>query len=37
MIGLDDHLLDLVKQGVVSREEALAASQLPKDLEERLA
>jgi twitching motility protein PilT len=36
MIGLDDYLLDLVKQGVVSREEALAASQSPKDLEERL-
>ena len=37
MIGLDDYLLDLVKRDLVTREEALAASQLPKDLEERFA
>jgi twitching motility protein PilT len=36
MIALDDSLLELHKRGVITREAALAASQLPKDLEERL-
>jgi len=36
MITLDDHLLDLYKRGLVSREVALDAAQDDKDLETRL-
>ena len=36
MITLDDHLLDLVKRDLITREVALEASQDPKDLETRL-
>ena len=36
MIALDDHLLDLCKRGVITREVALDAAQAPADLEGRL-
>ena len=36
MITLDDSLLELFKKGVISREVALDASQLPADLEARM-
>jgi twitching motility protein PilT len=36
MVTLDDFLLDLVKQGAVSRETAVEAAQDPRDLETRL-
>jgi twitching motility protein PilT len=36
MITLDDSLLELFKKGVISREVALDASQLPTDLEARM-
>jgi len=36
MIGLDDSLLELVKRGVIEREQALGAAQDPRDLEARL-
>jgi twitching motility protein PilT len=36
MVTLDDHLLELVQKGVISRQEALDHSQEPKDLELRL-
>jgi twitching motility protein PilT len=36
MVTLDDYLLDLVKQGRISRDVALDASQDRKDLETRL-
>jgi twitching motility protein PilT len=36
MITLDDYLMDLVKEGQITREVALDASQNPKDLETRL-
>jgi len=36
MITLDDHLLDLVQRGLVTREAALDAAQDPRDLEARL-
>ncbi len=36
MITLDDHLLELVQKGVITRQEALDHSQEPKDLELRL-
>lgn len=36
MVALDDHLLELVKRGAISREVALDAAQTPADLETRL-
>jgi twitching motility protein PilT len=36
MLALDDHLLDLCKRGVITREVALDAAQAPADLEGRL-
>jgi twitching motility protein PilT len=36
MVTLDDHLMDLVKRGVVDRAAALDAAQDPRDLEQRL-
>jgi twitching motility protein PilT len=36
MITLDDSLLELFKKGVISREVALDASQLPADIEARM-
>jgi twitching motility protein PilT len=37
MITLDDHLLELVRKGLVARQDALDAAQDPKDLETRLS
>ncbi|MBM3977527.1 MAG: PilT/PilU family type 4a pilus ATPase [Planctomycetes bacterium] len=37
MITLDDHLLELVRRGAITRAAALDASQDPRDLEARLA
>ena len=37
MITLDDHLLELVKKGLVTRQDALDCAQDPKDLETRLS
>ncbi len=37
MITLDDHLLELVKKGLVPRQTALDAAQDPRDLETRLS
>ena len=36
MITLDDHLLELYRKGLISRETALDAAQDDKDLETRL-
>jgi twitching motility protein PilT len=36
MITLDDHLLEMVQKGAISRQEALDHAQEPKDLETRL-
>ena len=36
MVTLDDSLLDLVREGVIAPDVALAASQSPRDLETRL-
>jgi Tfp pilus assembly ATPase PilU len=36
MVTLDDHLLELVQKGAITRQEALDHAQEPKDLEQRL-